>query len=501
MTKKAQTTKTINPLHFEDLEPHRFEDLVRNLIYDFKPWQSIEATGRGGSDDGFDIRAWESTKEIINRDDEGDEEGSVSVEGNTWMIQCKREKQLGPSRVKKIINEGVDKSNPPYGYILVAPANFSKKSYDTFREELRIRGVMEFQLWGRSELEDMLFMPKNDHILFAFFGTSLVTRKRTRSTELKFAINNKNKLFRVLSKSSYSNTLRESILVRDFNDTNYPWEKEYKDFDKNPRWEEHVVIGYDPEGVIVHVREWYAFVDFDKKKFDFTKAVDLVNRQGEIRRNKRDHNKEEKVRDYWRHFPRKNQTKFIIHGIIPFEDILIIDDKGDVLNQFPHIFINFKFKPYRGPFRGYWYYLENNGQRVNFDDSFKRIKVFPAKSKFPKVKKGRLYKDKSVQWDEETLRLFKINNNIINVLFDVDNKYSFLNQRDAILVAGADSNNEQVFIQITHKEETTVNKYLKDNPGQYVKEGLERQVGRSVKNKEKLTVFEFDRAYEWEFKH
>jgi hypothetical protein len=37
------------PLHFEDLEPHRFEDLVRRLIYDFRPWRQLEATGRSGA--------------------------------------------------------------------------------------------------------------------------------------------------------------------------------------------------------------------------------------------------------------------------------------------------------------------------------------------------------------------------------------------------------------------------------------------------------------------
>lgn len=53
----ARTTRTLNPLHFEDLEPHRFEDLVRQLIYDFRHWQSIEATGRLGADEGVDSRA------------------------------------------------------------------------------------------------------------------------------------------------------------------------------------------------------------------------------------------------------------------------------------------------------------------------------------------------------------------------------------------------------------------------------------------------------------
>ena len=42
----STVTKTINPLHFEDLDPHRFEDLVRQHIYDFKNWRSLEPTGR-----------------------------------------------------------------------------------------------------------------------------------------------------------------------------------------------------------------------------------------------------------------------------------------------------------------------------------------------------------------------------------------------------------------------------------------------------------------------
>ena len=50
----AQPSRSYNPIHFEDLEPKRFEDLVRERIYDFKSWQTIEATGRGGDGAGFD---------------------------------------------------------------------------------------------------------------------------------------------------------------------------------------------------------------------------------------------------------------------------------------------------------------------------------------------------------------------------------------------------------------------------------------------------------------
>ena len=45
-TMPTPTTRTLNPLPFNMLEPKRFEDLVRQLAYDFRHWQMLEATGR-----------------------------------------------------------------------------------------------------------------------------------------------------------------------------------------------------------------------------------------------------------------------------------------------------------------------------------------------------------------------------------------------------------------------------------------------------------------------
>ncbi|HDL01346.1 MAG TPA: hypothetical protein ENH23_03845, partial [candidate division Zixibacteria bacterium] len=136
---KPHTTRTLGPIHFEDLDPHRFEDLIRQLTYDFRQWQSIESTGRGGADDGFDIRAYEVLlDEPTMTEDEGEREDIPRpMEGNLWMIQCKREKALGPKRIEIIINDTINSDAPPYGYILAAPANFSKAAHDKFREELR----------------------------------------------------------------------------------------------------------------------------------------------------------------------------------------------------------------------------------------------------------------------------------------------------------------------------------------------------------------------------
>lgn len=93
----VRVTKTMNPLHFEDLEPHRFEDLVRQLIYDFRQWKSLEAVGRAGGDEGIDIRAIErmqsyDTGEAEQTDDISTATEVVESESRIWIIQCKRER-------------------------------------------------------------------------------------------------------------------------------------------------------------------------------------------------------------------------------------------------------------------------------------------------------------------------------------------------------------------------------------------------------------------------
>lgn len=212
----AKPTRTTNPIHFEDLDPRRFEDLVRELIYDFRDWQTIEATGKGGDDDGFDIRAFERESRTTV-DDDGNEIIRLA-EGNLWMIQCKREKSLPPSKIKTIL-EDIDPNNPPHGYILAAATDFSKKAYDTFRDGLITRGVQEFQLWGKATLETELHQPKNDRILFTFFGISNVRRRRSRATEIRSEVTNKNKIMRVLG----DNPAYSWIFARDAKDREYPY--------------------------------------------------------------------------------------------------------------------------------------------------------------------------------------------------------------------------------------------------------------------------------------
>ena len=488
------TTRTLGPIHFEDLEPKRFEDLVRELIYDFKDWQSIEATGRGGNDDGFDVRAYERGRGTAIEVDGEDAEVDTShpMDGKVWMIQCKRESALGPSRVKDIIAEGVDPESPPYGYVLVAPANFSKTSFDTFREELRTRGVMEFYLWGRASLEDMLHLPKNDHILFTFFGISLVSRRRSRSTEIRSTVATKNKLLKLLGTNpSYS-----PVLFRDINDTHYPFKDEYKDFNEQPRWREFPVVDMHPLGLVVQVREHFAYCDPETKEWDYTEAVNLIRRQSDEERGDDDKDLKKRVKEFWEFLPRSHQAKYISNALVRYGSIAVIDSEGDSANAFPHIYTEFKAN--RGPFYWFWDHRQLDEHRSEKNDDEKRVSKFPEI--FPKQNFGTIHRERSLQLDQRTSGFIKNHSSWLTALYDCDGKFDFLNPGDVIGITGTgDRNTSQTLIKITHKRQESAEAVLNGQNGTLMgKQNVEEQIGRPLAPKDTITIYEFKIVYDWQ---
>ncbi len=485
---KAKPTRTTNPIHFEDLDPKRFEDLVRELIYDFRDWQTIEATGKGGDDDGFDIRAYErATTTTI---DEDGNEVVRPMDGNVWMIQCKREKALPPSKIKKIL-EDIDPENPPYGYILAAATNFSKKAYDTFRDELTMLGVLEFHLWGNATLETELHQPKNDRVLFTFFGISNVRRRRSRATEIRSEVANKNRVMRVLG----DRPAHSWILVRDSKDRHYPYEFKYVDFDERPRWKGFEVIEHHPRGVIVLIERCYAYFDESKKTFDLAEPPIMVHNPYD-RRQDTDRDREVReeldlVRDYWERLPQKNQALFYLNGIIRYEDMLVIDDKGDSWNNIPHIFVDFVDG---SPVSNTLAFLEK-GQRNIRLDGFSHKEFFPES--FPEPKFGKIY-------DEEGLalpgtvseRYVNFRGGDLNALYDVDGRFSHLKPSDVAVVRFGQKDDR--FIQITHRYKFSGEEILRDRP--QLAWQVSQQIGRELTSDDMVDVLEVRGCYkhQWE---
>jgi len=247
-------TKTLNPLHFEDLEPHRFEDLVRQVVYYFRNWASLEPTGRLGSDDGYDARGFEIVTEEVDIDsderidDEEDTESDLKQE-RLWQIQCKRERAITPSKIKQYVRDMIpETSTVPYGVVFAAAADFSKKTRDTFKEELRKKGVKEFYLWGKADLEDVLYQPKNDHLLYAYFGISLQIQRRSQRSKLRGVLAIKRKAIKHLGPIDF-NSFKE-VLLRDIDDEQYPYSDRISHFKKQPAWKMYFFAGHEQiEGV------------------------------------------------------------------------------------------------------------------------------------------------------------------------------------------------------------------------------------------------------------
>lgn len=383
------TSRTIGPLHFEDLDPKRFEDLVRQLAYEFKPWRRLEATGRAGADHGFDARGYEIVANAVQPEDAADdsetvEERAVLDEGfedRLWLIQCKRERAIGPKVLVKYLDDTVlSPDESLHGLVFAAACDFSKASRDGFARKCRDIGVAEWHLWGKAELEDRLFRPENDHLLFAYFGFSLTIRRRSQRTDLRARLAMKRKAHRMLK-----DRVGASLLLRSPDATNYPHADGLADFKKNPSWAVWAYRGMSHEGLQFCVERYAAYLSDDGKSWDAAMAVNDakshlqddpwsgVDRYDE---------KRQPIFEFWNDIPEFNRAWFEVVGVVPFDQILDIDDLGDEYVQAPHVFVPFASGE-NGPFKKFVAQVETIGRwdRRSFqpgDRSDGRIEHFPG---------------------------------------------------------------------------------------------------------------------------
>jgi hypothetical protein len=374
-------SRTLGPLHLEDLEPHRFEDLVRQLLYDFRPWRDLESTGRTGSDEGFDARATEivayvgEASEPVGSD--GEEPAQVAEE-RQWLIQCKREKAIGPTKIEAYL-DGLPNARETglYGLIFAAACDFSIKARDRFYARARELGFEEAKLWGKGEIEDQLYQPKNDHLLFAYFGVSLQARRRSMKNEVRGRVAMKRKAKRILR--PYTN-----VLVRDASDDRYP----YLDRTNQPR---HVrgrwgVWQFDKCGAfgveLLH-RRHLAFIDDDGSHWDYAERMnDALPHDDPWPDPDRPNSDVARMEDFrqWDGLPEANKAWYELKLVLPYESIIDIDDDGDDFFDGPHIYVPPFVPEGNGPFAdfkraslstiGHW-------GRSCRDDDEKRVKVFP----------------------------------------------------------------------------------------------------------------------------
>lgn len=339
-------TRTIGPLHFEDLEPKRFEDMVRQLVYDFKPWRRLEATGRSGSDDGFDARGFEMA---VGEDVESsDEEVDRGVEADRlWLIQCKREKKITPAKLRDYLAEiRLNPDETLHGLVFTAACDFSKRARDDFRAYCDANGIDEWHLWGKGELEDLLFLPKNDALLFAYFGVSLTIRRRTLRTELRNRLAMKRKAKRMLD-----DFVGREVLIRAPDATAYPHSADAVNFDRQPSWFLATYKGMVHSGMLFTRRRHFAFLNDTKDGWDAAFVLnDAKPADDPWAREQEDFQLRGEIARAWDEFT-KNRAWFELNAVLPFDSVVEIDDIGDDYFEGPHVYAIFAGDT--GPFSGF----------------------------------------------------------------------------------------------------------------------------------------------------
>lgn len=353
----ASTTRTLNPIHFEDLEPHRFEDLIRQLVYDFRTWKSLQALGRSGADEGMDVLATEN----ISTESENTDENVSSrrkAEERSWIIQCKREKQIGPARLREIVAECLPHGRDyPYGFMVAAACDFSKQTRDAFREEMVERRIGESYLWGKGELEDMLFLPKNDHLLFAYFGISIQVTRRSVKSHLNARLAIKRRLLDVIGGLNGDLFQPKWVFLLDATEERYPYQADIPDFGTFPRWAWFQVDGHHPPNhLCLLVKRHFGVFNPDDETWDSLSDFDHQKRRPpnmefQFRPDQGFEGEKQRFTERWittTAHCEDHRCNIDLLRFIHYDRILAVDSDGDIRNPAPHLFI--EFDPVNGPF-------------------------------------------------------------------------------------------------------------------------------------------------------
>lgn len=380
----ASTTRTMNPLHFEDLEPKRFEDLVRQLTYDLKDWRRLEATGRSGADEGFDARGYEKRARMessrVDTEYDEDEMEEDAASDLLWLVQCKREKAITPKKmVAHLTNIRLAPTEPLYGIIFAAACDFSKSTRDVLVNWCRENGVSEWHIWGKAEIEDQLLQPKNDALLFAYFGISLTIRRRSQVTELRRQIATKRKLKRFLEAQNEG-----LVLVRDLDATTYPY---LENGESRPPWRVRRILSLSATGLVIKTSMRPAWLSEDSSQWDAA-----INASGQDLAHGRDvwkekTQEEEEVdqlaSDAWQALPASEKAWLYGEFILPYSNIVLIDDIGDDCFDGPHLLVTGWASGYRDG-RLYIETIERASKRtleVEGPDTPGRAAIYPEKTR------------------------------------------------------------------------------------------------------------------------
>jgi hypothetical protein len=250
-----------------------------------------------------------------------------------------------------IVDEALIGDKAPYGLIIAAACNVSAATMAIFRQRALERGVTESHVWTKAQLEDMLFLPENDHLLFAYFGVSLGIRRKSQLQSIRSLITIKRKLIRATASESPRGAKRKELLVRDASDEVYPYHEEVAGFGgiEFPPW--HLVSSewFHPKAILVCLCWYTGWIKEDgtwdiieESRWAPSNSAPLHIRNITPRNN---------TSDLERFLPEQGRATIRLVRGIPYENIMEVDPDGDGWYACPHLFCRFDGEsgPYRGP--------------------------------------------------------------------------------------------------------------------------------------------------------
>lgn len=308
---------------------------MRQLVYDLRSWTRIEALGRAGGDEGADILAIESTGHDTSYTE--DLENPPPVRSRTWVFQCKREKTIGPSKIRTYVRQSLSERTDVHAFVIAAPCDFSLKTRTAFRDEARRFGVAEAHLWGKAELEDRLFLPELDHLLFAYFGVSLQIRRKSRRAELTQRITMKRKLLKHIP---FDGSGFDLILLRDPSAVKYPYIDDFAAFVRQPHWMYFECVGHRPPDhlrfIVFERPGWYNAAtgewDIPRLGEKFPLAHRLYGAPDEWSTGPDE-------QPQIAHVPSENRAIIRIYRELSYDRILAVDEIGDSANRGTHLLV------------------------------------------------------------------------------------------------------------------------------------------------------------------
>jgi hypothetical protein len=263
-----------------------------------------------------------------------------------------------------------------HGIVFAAACDFSKKARDQYFEKCRALGIQEVYLWGKAEIEDLLFRPQNDHLLFAYFGFSLTIRQRTIQATLRRDIATKRRLKTVVERNA-----NRVLIIRNASGDLYPKSPPLKGKFAADHWRlcPFEQLGY--EGLEVEYADYLAF--FDGQAWDAADAVGLERSHFHLRRawqGREGNEPYEFASKIWETFGQDRAWLRLV-GVIPYNRILAVDDVGDEYFELPQIYCRYEG---RWPFSTIYGSIDRVERTGNSDikwverDDPARIQRFPT---------------------------------------------------------------------------------------------------------------------------